>query len=66
MEGVVETLRGTFGFIRGQDGVSRFFIPRDVDSMAFDDMEVGMNVEFIHIDHPRGPRAISIVVKNGD
>jgi hypothetical protein len=66
VRGTIETLRGTFGFIRGQDGVSRFFIPRDVESMAFDDMRVGMKVRFIHIDHPRGPRAILIEVEDGD
>lgn len=60
--GTIETLRGTFGFIRGRDGVSRFFLPRDVASMSFDNLEVGMKVEFAHIDHPKGPRAISVKV----
>lgn len=64
MTGVIETLRHTYGFVRGRDGVSRFFLPSAMQSAdgLFDDLTIGDQVEFIHIDHPRGARALEIRV----
>ena len=67
MIGTVETLHERYGFIRGEDGVSRFFMPSGLSQdgnggTAFSDMSVGDRVEFVHIDHPRGPRAVEVVV----
>jgi len=56
--------RPTFGFIRGDDNISRFFIPTGLQAttIKFDDMKVGMRVEFSEIEHPKGPRAIEVRV----
>lgn len=56
--------RPTFGFLMGEDGVSRFFIPTGLQTttLKFDDLHSGMAVEFTPIDHPKGPRAIEIRV----
>lgn len=65
MKGTIESLRGTYGFIRGEDGVSRFFLPSGLQptpGVTFEDLRVGMQAEFVHIDHPRGPRAIEVSV----
>jgi cold shock CspA family protein len=65
-KGVIESLRDTYGFIRGEDGVSRFFLPSALQQtigITFEELQTGMRVEFIHIDHPRGPRAIEILVR---
>lgn len=64
MTGVIETLRHTYGFVRGRDGVSRFFLPSamEIPGSMFEDLTIGDQVEFIHIDHPRGARALGIRV----
>ena len=70
MNGVVESLHGTYGFIRGEDRVSYFFIPtgmQQTQTITFADVQVGMRARFTHIDHPRGPRAIEVLITgNGD
>lgn len=62
MFGTVETLRDRYGFIRGDDGVSRFFLPSALSPLGvtFDGLTIGTRVKFVHIEHPRGPRAIEI------
>lgn len=64
MRGTIERLLPTFGFIRGDDRIGRFFIPSGLQAggVQFSALRVGMQVGFIHIDHPRGPRAIDILV----
>lgn len=54
----------TFGFIRGEDKVSYFFIPQGMQQTTtrFDALKVGMKVEFTTLDHPKGPRAIEVRV----
>lgn len=54
----------TFGFIRGEDRVSYFFIPNGMESttVKFDSLKPGMRVGFTPIDHPKGPRAIEVRV----
>ena len=67
MLGTVESVHSTFGFIRGEDSVSRFFLPSAIQHTSpvqFDGVAVGHRVEFVHIDHPRGPRAIEVRVLN--
>ncbi len=57
-----QTGRPTFGFIRGEDGESHFFIPTGLQqtTLRFDEIEVGMPVEFTVIEHPKGSRAIEV------
>ncbi len=63
MYGTVDSLKTTFGFIRGDDGVSRFFIPSYMeDPLAFDELRVGQRVRFEHADHAKGPRAAAVAV----
>ena len=71
MRGIIEHLtsrtpgeRPTFGFIMGEDRVSYFFIPTAMQRLTrqFDDVQQGMTVEFIGIEHPKGPRAIEVRV----
>lgn len=69
MTGTIESLYNTYGFIRGTDRVSRFFLPSALQAtttVAYEDLSIGDRVEFVHIDHPRGPRAIEIRTINGD
>lgn len=75
MKGRVEHMAGehpdtglpTFGFIRGDDGASRFFIASglQMSTLKFDEIRVGMNVEFTPIEHPKGLRAIEVRVLGG-
>jgi cold shock CspA family protein len=63
---------GPYGFIRGEDGVDRFTVPsallgmeeapRDAQIATFDAIEVGTSVEFVHVGHVKGPRAIHVAV----
>lgn len=67
MAGTVESLHGSYGFIRGDDRISRFFIPTGLQTsqrVTFTDIAVGMRATFIHIDHPKGPRAIEIRIES--
>ena len=54
----------TFGFIRGDDKTSYFFIPQGMQrtTVRFDALKPGMRVEFTTIEHPKGPRAIEVRV----
>lgn len=51
-----------FGFLRGDDGVERFFHKTGLSGsgVRFDELEEGDRVLFTHIDGPKGPRAIEI------
>ncbi len=53
-----------YGFVRGNDRVSRFFHCRDViPSEAFDTMHVGQAVEFEAVTIPKGARALQVTLK---
>ena len=68
MLGVIETLRDTYGFIRGQDRVSYFFLPsclQRTQPHTFDDLREGWAVRFEGIAHPKGPRAIEVLIIGG-
>lgn len=64
MGGVIEHLKETYGFICGDDRKSYFFIPTglQVYTTKFEELKVGMKVEFTPIAHPKGPRAIEVKV----
>ncbi len=68
MKGTIETLKSNFGFIRGEDGTSYFFIPSglQLSTMGWDDLKQGMRVNFTDIVHPKGPRAIEVQVEARD
>jgi cold shock CspA family protein len=69
---ITETMSGTvirvlhdkgYGFLRGTDGISRFFEAREVfPSIAFDRMQSGQSVQFIpaHGQKGNGQRAIHV------
>lgn len=66
MKGKIQTLCGNYGFIRGDDGVGYFFLPSALQItqlIMFDDLAEGMKVEFESITHPKGPRAIEVLVE---
>jgi cold shock CspA family protein len=69
MRGIIEKLHGTFGFIRGSDGIGYFFIPsclQITQLKSFEDLRVGLKVEFTPIDtHPKGPRALEVLIDDG-
>jgi CspA family cold shock protein len=59
MDGVIKKLMADkgFGFIRGTDGVERFFHRQDCES-PFEEMEEGRSVTFAEgRPGPKGPRA---------
>lgn len=63
MKGVVEKVFEGHGFIRGDNTVGYFFLPNGVQRLspvAFDDSVPGDRVDFVEIQHPRGPRAIEV------
>ncbi len=61
MRGKIGHLRESFGFIIGEDGLSRFFIPSCfTPPVPFNALAVGMEVEFEHEDAPKGPRASNV------
>jgi len=65
--GVIEKVMPNFGFIRGEDGISRFFLPSAVSllsSVSWSAVQNGMNAQFVPIEHPRGPRAIEVTIFN--
>lgn len=65
LTGTIRTLRETYGFINGADGIDYFFIPSGLQmtTRRFHELSVGDDVQFIPIEHPKGPRAIEILVK---
>lgn len=47
-----------YGFLRGEDGESRFFHATKVEPpRAFDRMREGQSVTFVSVDHANGMRA---------
>lgn len=65
MQGHIKNLKDTFGFIRGDDKVDRFFMPGVMVQPAlfdFAELQQGDRVEFDHEDHDRGPRAVRVRV----
>ena len=64
MNGTICTLQSRFGFIRGDDGVQRFFLPSALHPSGpqFAQLRVGQAVTFTHTNHARGPRATEIRV----
>jgi len=56
-----------FGFIRGADGVERFFHKSGLQrtaGVAFEDVAPNMDVEFEAVDDaPKGPRAMEVLVR---
>ena len=60
MQGIISRIfssRG-FGFIRGDDGLSRFVHVRDTSD--FDRLREGVKVSFLAVEHARGPRAVEV------
>lgn len=64
MKGVIVRLNQGFGFIRGDDGVERFFHVSGLEqtTLDFDALRTGMKVRFEHLDAPKGPRAYQIAM----
>jgi cold shock CspA family protein len=64
VRGHIEHLKPTYGFIMGEDRISRFFVPTGLErtTLKFAELVTGMEVEFTHIEGERGPRAIEIRV----
>lgn len=62
MRGTVTRIKESYGFIKGVDGVTRFFIPSSITAPhhTFDDFREGMEVVFDHEDHAKGDRATNI------
>jgi cold shock CspA family protein len=67
--GVVRVLKPRFGFIRGDDGLDRFFLPSALQltsGVRFEQMrELETRVEFTHVDGPKGARAIEVLALDG-
>lgn len=65
-KGTIARMHATFGFIREDGGtVERFFIPSAVQKTSgvpFERMAPGQRVQFVPIEHPKGPRAIEVKV----
>lgn len=53
-----------FGFIKGEDGVDRFFHKSGLErsTKRFDELAQNMRVVFTHVDGEKGPRAIEVRV----
>lgn len=53
-----------FGFIKGEDGVDRFFHRTclEATTLRFDQLRQNMRVVFTDIDGEKGPRAIEVRV----
>ena len=65
MTGVVRTLMQDkgYGFIRGTDGVDRFFLWSSMmPPVKFADLQPGLTVEFEHEEGPKGARASAVRV----
>ena len=63
MTGTIKDVRHDkgFGFVKGADGVERFFHRSQVvPARDFDLMAPGMGVEFDHAEHAKGPRAVNV------
>ena len=70
MRGTIQTLFSSFGFIRVSGMKDHFFYATAVSplSVGFGELEQGDVVEFESVDHPKGKRAIGVVLmgKAGD
>ncbi len=65
LTGKVKKLNPTFGFLRGDDGDEFFFLPTALQKscgVEFSQLSVGQRVQFTAIEHPKGMRAIEIMV----
>lgn len=52
-----------FGFVRGEDGQSRFFHVRQMErSRDFDTLREGQTLEFDTIEAQEGPRCVNIKI----
>jgi CspA family cold shock protein len=52
-----------FGFIKGSDGVERFFHRSSVLNVTFEELREGQEVEFEHEHGDKGPRANQVTVR---
>lgn len=53
----------TFGFIKGDDTIDRFFLPGSMVQPVgceFSALRIGQRVSFLHEDNPKGPRAVQV------
>lgn len=59
-------LRGGYGFIRADDGEELYFNTSglQMSSVPFRGLVVGDRCQFTAIDHPSGPRAIEVLVRD--
>jgi cold shock CspA family protein len=65
MRGRIEYLKSGYGFIKGDDSVSYFFIPSTMaedSDIPFDKAKRNMVVDFVPVSNERGPRAESVHV----
>ena len=70
MNGTIKSLvvptgkkEATYGFIKGDDGFDRFFLPEAViigSDLPWRDLKVGHTVAFESLTHPKGERAINV------
>lgn len=61
--GYIETLKPSFGHVRGDDGREYFFIPSYVQgTLDFVDLREGMRCCFLVFVHPRGLRATGLTI----
>ena len=64
LRGAIRALYPGYGYLTGDDGIHRFFHRSGLQltTLAFDQLVPHMRVEFVHIDAPKGPRAIEVRV----
>jgi cold shock CspA family protein len=68
VRGLIRTIKHaeSFGFIRRLDnGVDYFFHKKSLDPQSevpWDDIDLDMEVEFLAVKHPKGPRAEDVRV----
>ena len=61
MRGVIERINYTYGFVRDEHGVPRFFIPSMLaKGVPFTTLREGQAVTFDPITRPRGEAAINV------
>jgi cold shock CspA family protein len=68
MNGVIKNIQQDkrFGFLRGNDGVDRFFHASSVaGDCNFDALQRGDEVAFDHEEGPKGPRATGVRLRDG-
>lgn len=62
MEGTIKRLKEGFGFIRGTDGVERFFHRSVLENESFPNLVEGQAVTFEPDRGEKGPRAVNVRV----